>query len=230
MCNCKKKSTAPVSNPSPPVSNAPAFPAFRLSHPKVPVKEMAREVEIDEIPGDTIAEKCRAFACLLGLADPVSEQVLIGAVDDASYARSLLANRTNENVLTELLSNPPSRMYDRLKRNNASFSNAVLIAKAGKSLLKWGASGFSTVSIYQLEVRENACLACPNLSEPESVLQMVTASPKIGTAVGHRTGNKICASCGCVLKNKMRLSTDTCPEEDLNNPGFNRWGEPHIPS
>lgn len=227
MCNCKKKATVNTVSSAPAV-NPPSIPMNRFTSVQSQQKPAVREVEIDDIPGDTLKEKCAAFACLLGLSEPVSEKVMVGAVDDPSYARNLLANRNSPGVLNDLLANPPSRMYERLQKNNSGFSNSVLIAKAGKALLKWGASGFQTVSAFQLEIRENACVACPNLQEPESVLQKITASSRTGTAVGFRTGNKVCGICGCVVKNKMRLTTDTCPQEDPNAPGFNRWGEPHV--
>lgn len=227
MCNCKKKAGA--STPAPARSSASSAPVSRISIMQNRPLSSNREVQITDLPGETLAEKCRAFSCLLGLEETVDESVLIGAVDDAGYARKLLASTNDPVAMQELIDNPPRRMYERLQKNPSSFSNAVLIAKAGKALLKWGASGFSTVSRYQLEMRENACLVCPNLSEPESVLQKLTASSGIGQTVGSRTGNKICGVCGCVVKNKMRLATDTCPEEDPAVPGFNHWGEPHIP-
>lgn len=227
MCNCKKKANVSSAPPAPKV-NSPSIPMNRFTSIQPKAKPAAREVEIDDIPGDTLKEKCAAFACLLGLAEPVSEKVMVGAVDDPSYARSLLENRNSPGVLKQLLENPPSRMFERIQKNNSGFSNSVLIAKAGKALLKWGASGFQTVSAFQLEVRENACLACPNLKEPETVLQKITASSRTGSAIGYRTGNKVCGLCGCVVKNKMRLTTDTCPQEDPNVSGFNRWGEPHV--
>ncbi|MGL4599271.1 MAG: hypothetical protein ACRCYO_17245, partial [Bacteroidia bacterium] len=73
------------------------------------------------------------------------------------------------------------------------------------------------------------CLACPNLMEPTNTIQKISASSEVRDETGFRTGNKICASCGCVVKNKMRLTTDTCPIAAEGTPGINKWGEAFLP-
>ncbi|HTL82942.1 MAG TPA: hypothetical protein VL651_14610 [Bacteroidia bacterium] len=172
-----------------------------------------------ELPGETIGDRCRTFAYMLGLDEPVPERVLTAAIENTGYMRRLLASTNNIPALYDLLNNPPSPVV----RN--SFSNSELIAKAGKALMKWAVSGFPTVSKEQLKKREDACLSCPNLSEATHSIQRFSASADVTEKVGWRTGNRACASCGCVVHNKIRLATESCPEHISGNENINRWGE-----
>lgn len=178
----------------------------------------------ESFPGETLADKCLALAELLGLKDPVPERVLLAALEHNWYARRLFSTRDTMHFQA-LLDNPPATA-NRAPARSAAFSNARLLAKAGTALARWGFSGFSTVPGEILAKREAACLACPNLAEPSSVLQRITASSAVSNVTGYRTGNKVCSACGCVVKNKMRLATETCPAEAPGTPGFNRWEEP----
>jgi hypothetical protein len=224
MCNCRKNKPASpaVSSVRKATVNAPAANIPIMS---ADVFHNNRTVSMTEIPGDTLEDKCQAFSCLFGLDKPVSEKVLIAAVEDAAYARSLITAKEDLEKLNELIQNPPEQAFQRGLKAGRSFSNAALIAKASRALVKWGASGFSTVTRDVLEIRENACLACPHLTNPESVLQRITARSLNSNDLGHRTGNKVCGLCGCVVKNKMRLATDTCPDRVSETSELNRWGE-----
>lgn len=223
MCNCKKSSG---SNPvrtvaqQQPVSK-PANRRTATSWQAVPDTLANQALQRNIFYGDNIEDRCLAFGHLLGIGEPVSENVLLAAMEDPGYANQLLSSREAPETLMYLLGNPPEATVNFAPR----YTNSELIFRAGKSLMKWGLSGFSTVNAETLQKREAACLACPNLSEPTSTLQTITASSEVKDETGKRTGNKVCALCGCVVKNKMRIATDTCPDEVPGSNGFNRWGE-----
>ncbi|MDQ3109590.1 MAG: hypothetical protein M3R17_06810 [Bacteroidota bacterium] len=225
MCNCNKGSGAARSST---ITQSSANAALFHSVGKSKIKKTKYKVSApppsvpgenlfaEDLEGETFAAKCLTFGYVLGLEMAVPEKVLITALENPDYAKRLVMNR-GQIHLYDLLNNPPERQQ--------KLSAGTLISKAGKALLQWGLSGFPTVSKEVIKKREDACLACPYLVEPTLVLQKITASSKITLETGHRTGNKSCAKCGCVIKNKIRLETETCPEEVTETKGFNRWGE-----
>lgn len=224
MCNCNKSGSAAKTQIRTPASSFSASSSFSVAPPKrkaetkgariiKSIQPSGQEI-IETISEGTLAEKCQTFAYVLGLENPVPENILIAAIENPNYAKRLFMHR-NDSYLYELLNNPPEKQ--------SGFSTSTLISKAGKALLHWGLSGFPTVSKATLEKREDACLACPNLIESSSRLQKISASATITNEIGQRTGNKSCAICGCVIRNKVRLETETCPEEMSD--GLNRWGE-----
>lgn len=85
--------------------------------------------------------------------------------------------------------------------------------------LSWGKTGFAKVTDDVLKRREDACMVCPNLSSPSSLLHKIITSKK-----GNYFDRKICNQCGCNAGKKMRLVSESCPEED-NQTGLTRWGE-----
>lgn len=223
MCNCKKNNSIPKKTVVP-TTTSNVLSSQSRQNIKRSVLQNSRmnqpEPEIENLSGDTFEDKMLAFADLLGIKSALPENVLIAAMDNPTYARNLLNNRGNTNQLYDLINNPP-----QTATNNHSFSNTELISKAGKALLKWGFAGFATVSEETLKRREDACLGCKNLVAPTRMLQRFSASSIISNEIGKRTGNKTCSACGCVVKNKMRLATDTCPVENPDSPGLNLWGE-----
>jgi hypothetical protein len=222
MCSCQSSPSAvPPVAPKNEVGTHTAFASKKKSTPMTPAVTSS---DTFELPEGTLQDRCLAFGKILGLDGPVSEDVLLAALEDSNYARNLLVSRASNDFLQMLLNNPPKQ-----KNHAPKFSNAELISKASKALFKWGMAGFSTVSESQLAKREAACLVCPNLIEPTNTLQKVSASSEVRDETGYRTGNKICSSCGCVVKNKMRLTTDTCPVAGQEAPGINRWGEEFLP-
>lgn len=227
MCNCNKgasssKAAQPSQNSSSSLSFGRKFKikktSYKVPEPKKIIQE--EEPELENLHGETFAEKCLTFGYVLGLEQAVPEKVLAAALENPDYAKRLLAQRDTPH-LYDLINNPPEKRF--------TISTASLISKAGKAILQWGVAGFPTVSKEVLTRREDACLACPNLVESTLVLQKITASSKITNEAGHRTGNKSCALCGCVIRNKIRLNTETCPQEVAETPGLNRWGEATLP-
>ena len=227
MCNCKKpkpsvkkKTTLSSSNVLSKKRSRNPFSSFSKKN-----KSTDTESEIENISGQTLKDKLLAFSDLLGIKNPLPEKILIAAIQDPNYAGKLLANRENPIQLYDLFNNPPVFSASGSSTTTPGLSSAELISKAGKALFKWGFSGFMTVTSEILKKREDACLACPNLVEATKMIQRLSASSKISSEIGKRTGNKSCSKCGCVVKNKMRLATETCPEELPETPGTNRWGE-----
>ena len=179
-------------------------------------------VQLDEVM--TLEQRLAAFGEILEIGEPVSRQVLFGALQDANYARNLLVSRRSPPHLHYLLSNPPAV---EIPDEHAQVpSNGKLLQKAGMAMINWAKTGFSIVDTATLERRETACLACPHLVAPTRLLQKILPSGKTSTQIGHRTGDKVCDLCGCSLKRKMRLTSESCPSKDPARPEVTRWGEP----
>lgn len=158
------------------------------------------------------------MAAILGLDEPVSEEVLLAAVADSTYAHHLLVCRGEPEFMAHLLANPPR--IDASKDTEA-FSTAALLGKAADSLLRWAKTGFSTVTEAIYQKRLMACNACPNLKTPPKNQQSLYAMA--GADANEQT---VCGQCGCVVTIKARRVSDTCPDSHPNRHGFNRWDEP----
>lgn len=219
MCNCNKPQGPSKRNTVKQVINNVTARSNRSARNNVVSVQNDLKKDVPELPGETIEDRCQTFAYMLGLDQPVPERVLVAALEDAVYMRRLLASSNNIQVLYELINNPP------VANSRKTFSNTELVSKAGKALLRWAVSGFATIGKEQLRTREDACLSCPNLIDPVSALQRYSAPSSVGEDVGSRTGNMICSSCGCVVRNKIRLVTESCPEHIAGDHTTNRWGE-----
>jgi len=137
-------------------------------------------------------------------------------MEHEDYARNLLLASRNEAFLKVLLRTPPPI---RNEARAPGKSNLELIGKATNAMLKWAKTGFSKVTDDVYEKRLTACQQCEFLSHPPNQLVY-----KLSLTKGENKST--CSSCGCVVSRKARLTSDTCPEVDPKNPGFNRWGEP----
>lgn len=175
---------------------------------------------IESLEG-SIKEKCIQLSEILGVEEVVSEKVLIAAIEDDNYARNLLTTRRAKPLLNQLLKNPPE-----IKRSgDIEISNAQLVGKAAKAILKWGQTGFSTVSMEVLKKREDACLACPNLSSPKKSLQKLVTSEPEEEVIGKRASAGTCALCGCGIAKKIKMTSEACPGEHPSKEGYTRWDE-----
>jgi hypothetical protein len=179
-------------------------------------------VQLDEVM--TLEQRLAAFGEILEIGEPVSRQVLFGALQDANYARNLLVSRRSPPHLRYLLSNPPA--VEIPEQHTQLPSNGRLLQKASVAMISWAKTGFSIVDQATLERRENACLECPHLAAPTRLLQKILPSGKTTAQIGHRTGDKVCDLCGCSLKRKMRLTSELCPSKDPARTAVTRWGEP----
>jgi hypothetical protein len=172
-----------------------------------------------------VQQKCLEFAEILGLNEPVSSEVLQAATEDETYAHNLLVCRKEPAFLNYLLANPPKlRSSPELLPQDKT--NLELISKASHTLLKWAQTGFSVVDDETLERRENACLACPHLSEPQKLVQKIIPSKEINQKIGQRTGKKVCNLCGCNVSKKIRIPSESCPDKHPTQAAMTRWGEP----
>ena len=162
-----------------------------------------------------VEEKCLQLGLTLGLDEPVSVQVLEAALRDESYSHNLLAGRRNPVMLKYLLSHPPK---SGANGGAPQLSNVELVRRAASALLRWGKVGFTVVDQPTLERRRAACLSCPHLADPpDKLLYKLTGTDE---------GQKICDLCGCNVRKKIRLTSESCPGRHPEQEGLNRWGEP----
>jgi len=174
---------------------------------------------------ESLPEMCERLGIFLGLEKPVPINVLLRAIDDPLYASDLIICRNAPGFLIPLLKDPKNQAYAP-SQEIESKSNWELTQKAVKTLVNWGKAGFSVVDDETLERRENACLACPHLSEPQKLVQKIIPSKEINQKIGQRTGKKVCNLCGCNVSKKIRIPSESCPDKHPTQAAMTRWGEP----
>lgn len=181
---------------------------------------------------DTSLELRQRLGEFLGLPGPAPEEVVRRALDDPSFETDLITARGVPGFLRALFDQPATRRYavpDAAPAAPSPAGSAALIARAAGAVLRWGKAGFATAGIEDLRRREDACLACPHLSEPRAAVQKLVPAgpaPTAGDRTGARTGRKACGLCGCVVARKIRLATESCPDAHPRRAGLSRWGEP----
>jgi hypothetical protein len=176
-----------------------------------------------------LPQMCARLGEVLGLEKPVPLAVLLRAIDDPGFAADLITCRHTPGFLAALFDDRRTRAYAPAAAEKPA-SALALAAKAAAALTRWGRAGFSTVDDATLARRERACLACPNLSEPRSLVQTLVPTGRPDDRLGHRLGAKICTLCGCVAGKKIRLPTEACPDAHPVSAGVTRWGEAAPPS
>jgi hypothetical protein len=182
---------------------------------------------LDIKDSDSLPEMCARFGEFLGLDKPVPMNVLLRAIDDPPFASDLITCRNTPAFLEALFNDHRNNAYGKPEVEKAkSPTSAELIGKAASAFINWGKAGFSTVDMQTLERREDACLECPNLKDPEHILQKIVPSKKAAGKTGSRTGKRVCALCGCNAAKKMRLPSEACPDKHPTLSGITRWGEP----
>ncbi len=164
---------------------------------------------------------------VLGMKGPVPMPVLLRAINDPGFATDLITCRNAPNFLAALFDDRRTRAYEPVAEKTP-MSSTKLASKAAAAMVRWGRAGFSTVDAETLERREGACLTCPHLTEPESMLQKMVPVAKVSNAVGSRLGRKTCALCGCVVTKKIRLPTENCPDAHPALADQTRWREPAV--
>jgi hypothetical protein len=174
----------------------------------------------------SLPEMCSLLGDFLGLQEPVPTCVLLRAVSDPTFAADLITCRQAPDFLNALFDDPRTRAYESSPdAAPSSLSSRQLVGRAAEAFMRWGKAGFSTVDAETMERRENACLVCPNLRDPELALQKLISGKVMPGKIGSRTGNKICSLCGCNAGRKLRLPTEACPAPHPTMPGFTRWEE-----
>lgn len=179
---------------------------------------------LDVKPTDSFSEMCARMGAFLGLEEKIPENAMRRAIDDTDFANDLITCRNAPGFLEVLLNDPKNEAYAAEASADDKISNANLIKNASKAFLRWGKAGFSVVDEKTLEARENACLACKNLQKPEKTLQkMVTSKAK--EQLGKRAADCVCKLCGCSISKKIRLPSESCPDQHPDHKKLNRWGE-----
>ena len=174
-------------------------------------------IEEQTIEAQTIEEQRAILGRILGLQEAVSEDVLTAAVADSTYAHNLLVARGRSKYLDYLLSHPPKM------DSSDDFSSGELMRRAGASLFRWARTGFSKVAEDRYRKRLEACHVCPNLRKPsenKKELYRLTGAD-VEKAL-------VCGKCGCVVEEKARRVSDTCPDAHPQIKGLNRWEEPLV--
>ncbi len=163
------------------------------------------------------------FARILNTQLEIPDTVLRRAMVDSTFAHRLLVSRRNARFLEVLFNDPRNDRYVPVEPETAPAarerSNLGLLTKVTRSLAAWGAAGFSHVEGAAYERRMAACAACPHF----------TASPRklvYRLARAAAQEKAVCSLCGCISRNKARMSTESCPGAHPTRPGLTRWGEP----
>ncbi|MFQ1702414.1 hypothetical protein ACJ5NV_17655 [Loktanella agnita] len=170
---------------------------------------------------------------ILGAEEPVPECVLLRALDDDVFAGNLMTCKDAPGFLKPLFEAPDTLAYAPTAlaaKKGGQYSQMDLASKAATALARWAGTGFKRVEPEQMDQREQACLSCPFLEAPTSLLQKAAGSLiRVRDETGYRLGKRTCASCGCVTMSKIRLPEENCPEPHPITPGVSRWGEPLVP-
>lgn len=164
-----------------------------------------------EVSDVSLRDACERLGEILGLGEPVAEEVFAAAMQDQTYARNLLATREEPELLSHLLANPPAVREEP--------SALALTGRAAQALMRWARTGFTVLDEQSYQRRLAACAACPNQIEARR-------HPKLYRWVTDGERPKVCGLCGCAIAKKARMSSEQCPGEDPKRPGFNRWGQP----
>lgn len=174
--------------------------------------------------GGSFTDLQKKFAKILG-TKKVSKEVFIRAIEEPIFGIELVLSKNASDTLNELLSDKKNEKYKEGYINNHRLTKSELIKKATNALMLWSKVGFHVVSNEKLKKREDICLNCPNLTAPYDTLQKIIPSGKRENIIGKRLGNSVCGLCGCNLKNKIRLSSESCPQADPEHKGSTRWGD-----
>lgn len=160
----------------------------------------------------SIAEGCKKLGDILGLGSPVDTSVFISAVKNEEYAHNLLVSRKTKAFLDYFLANPP---ITDSSEPASEYSDKELLSSAYSSIVKWAKTGFSVASEEVISKRLSACTKCKHLitKKSDSVVYNILKT------------KARCGLCGCDIDKKIRLNNETCPGTDIENPGYNFWGQ-----
>ncbi|WP_084962899.1 hypothetical protein [Thermoactinospora rubra] len=159
----------------------------------------------------------QAIADRLGLpADRITDAILDRIANDPATLHHLAACRHDPQMLDLVLTAVPAT--GRTPAGAAGeHSTAVLLARAGKAVARWAASGFAQAPDEVFRQRRQACLTCEHLGPPPPGL------PSWMTRFGDERTH--CGLCGCSVVQKARMATETCPDGRWGTYGTSR--EPH---
>ena len=168
-------------------------------------KEIKKEEGHWEYAGKELEE-------LLGDKYPIDPEMLAVIFSDPEKRERFYELADSGSSIADLLAEE--------KANAQEEHNSIeLVGDGLKAFWQWAGNGFGVVEPEVYHHRISTCEACPFLGEK-------------GTSVAHRVANamvkdkRVCTSCGCFIRKKAKLQVGTCPEEDYDNPGHSRWGDP----
>ena len=94
-------------------------------------------------------------------------------------------------------------------------SNTSLARQVGSVLSKWAFRGFKATGKEEYQRRLAACATCPHLEDAPAdrlAYKLIAASMNPG---------KICALCGCNIRRKAMVASESCPDLSIGVGG--RW-------
>lgn len=176
------------------------------------------------------AEAQARFGDILGVGRELPPAVLRRAMLDSNFAHRLLVSRRAPGFLNALIEDPANARFappdislpDAAAVEAAPASNMELLGRAARSLAQWAAAGFTHADEATQSRRLAACGSCPHAREAPLRFAYLLAG-------GGSRDAGVCGLCGCPVARKARMSTETCPGEHPEKPGYTRWDEP-IPS
>ena len=175
---------------------------------------MAPALPSDIRSADSLELAAEKLGHFLGLPDAAPLEATRRALDEPRYALALMASRKMPEVRNRLLETGLPA--------GGGTSGAAVVGKAARGILKWGADGLRMAEPWVIQKRLAACEACElNVPAPDTLVYR-------GARVAVGPGARICDSCKCLIKTKVALSTEHCPERDRDDAEMSRWGEPFV--
>lgn len=153
---------------------------------------------------------------ILGIGRPVSEAVLVSALEDDSYARYLMGSRNAPEVMEMLLANPSIKVTTA--DEVAFHGTPELLMKAAQAFARWTHNGLRRVDDETYSRRLAACRVCEYFTPPPDRMIYRLAS-------GLSQEKYICSLCGCLAATKARMISESCPAPDPLHPELSRWHE-----
>ena len=184
--------------------------AFREARAQVGSLSILRKKK-QMVNGDNNWSKARVAEELAIPLESVTESLLRRIADDPTFLYHLEVCRSDPQMMAIVMAetDQPSRDKDPIN----ALTNARLLTKAGLALARWSASGFDRVHPEEHARRLRVCYSCEHLSSPANLLVYKLTS---------RSDSKsICGLCGCDVRRKAWLITETCPDKSKNEGG--RW-------
>ena len=168
----------------------------------------------------SLEEAATNLGAELGLTGPAPLAATKRALDEPLYARALLGLRKNPTLRDQFLSSPgTAKISAPTEASQATPSAMALAKKATASVLKWGMDGLKPAAPWVIARRLEACNSCEFQKPAPDTLVYRGAKVVVGKDA------KICASCDCLTNTKAAISTERCPEKNVNNPRLSRWDE-----
>lgn len=145
----------------------------------------------------------RAVAMQLGLpAEVVTDTVLERVANDPLLVHHIDVCKDDPHMLKIVLGDD-HEVSDTARSREVS--TVELVRRASAALARWSASGFERVSDDTYEQRLAACRDCKHLATAGEKIVYKIMFTKPSTP-------SICGLCGCNVRHKARMSTESCPD------------------